>query len=295
MAKPRQQWTGTFDRKKFKKVNILGFTPHKMLAPLNDPTYEVWGLNDLYVDLPKHLPYDRMRWFQIHKWAEVKDGEAGPCNFDGGPVHGRDPNHVAWMKEVAGQMPLYMFEPRPEVPDAIILKKEEFYQHFSLDGENPTNYFTNTITWMIGLAIMEGYEEIGVYGVDMMMAGGDGSEYGYQRPSCEWLLGWARGAGIKVVVPAESDLLKTAFAYGDHEQSVYRKKLVSHKAELQSRLNGVRGQIASAQQGVNELVGGIQILEWQLKSWMPGDGELSGGTAPLPNTHKVPPSEVAGG
>jgi hypothetical protein len=192
------------------------------------------------------------------------------------------------MKEVANKMPLYMFEERKEVPDAIILKKDDFYDYFG------SNYFTNSITWMIGLAIMEGFETIGVYGVDMMMAGGEGSEYGYQRPSCEWLIGWARGRGIEVVIPDESDLLKTAFAYGEHEQSVYRKKLVSHRAELQSRLNNVNAQIQNAQVGVRELTGGIQILDWQLKSWMPGDGELSEGNAPLPNTHKVPPSEVAG-
>lgn len=287
--KQRTQWTGKFDRKKFKKVAILGFTPHKVLAPLNDPDTEIWGLNDLYVDLPKELPYDRMRWWQIHKWKEVKDGEEGPCNFEGGPIHPRDPNHVPWMKEVASRMPLYMFEERKEVPEAIILKKEDFYKFFGC------NYFTNSISWMLGLAIMEGYSEIGLFGVDMMMAGGEGSEYGYQRPSCEWLLGWAQGHGIKVILPDESDLLKTAFAYGDHEQSVYRKKLTSHLEELRSRLNAAQAQVANGNIGVQQLTGGINIIEWQLKSWMPGDGELIGkSTVPLPNAHKIPPQGVVG-
>jgi hypothetical protein len=51
--KKRKQWTGKFDRQ-FKKVAILGFTPHKDQAPINDPEWEIWGLNDLYVDLDKH-------------------------------------------------------------------------------------------------------------------------------------------------------------------------------------------------------------------------------------------------
>lgn len=33
-------------------------------------------------------------------------------------------------------------------------------------------------------------------------------EYGYQRPNCEYLIGLARGRGIKVVIPDESPLCK---------------------------------------------------------------------------------------
>jgi len=31
-----------------KKVAIVGFSAHKTEAPYNDPTFEIWGLNDLH-------------------------------------------------------------------------------------------------------------------------------------------------------------------------------------------------------------------------------------------------------
>ncbi|HSE44674.1 MAG TPA: hypothetical protein VLA89_05030, partial [Gemmatimonadales bacterium] len=198
------------------KVAIVGYTDHRAQAPFNDPEWEIWGLNDLYYELPDGIENSRLRWFQLHKWTEIahhKEAEVteDPLNFAGGPPHPRDPNHVTWLAEAASRLRLYMFSKRSEVPDGLVYPKEQAYKYFSLDGKKPNRYFTNTISWMIGLAIMEGAEEIGVYGVDMMMDGGEGSEYGWQRPSCEFFLGWARGAGIKVHLPDESDLLKTAF------------------------------------------------------------------------------------
>src|SRR3972149_6802907 len=69
-----------------------------------------------------------------------------------------------------------------------------------------SNYFaTNTIGYMLGLAILEGVKEIRLYGINM----GD-QDLGdrYARPSIEFLLGLASGRGAKVWVPEESALLK---------------------------------------------------------------------------------------
>ena len=45
------------------KVVILGFTTHRKLAPWDDESFEIWGINDLYVneDIKR---WDR--WFQLH-------------------------------------------------------------------------------------------------------------------------------------------------------------------------------------------------------------------------------------
>ena len=267
-----------------KKVAIIGFTGHRMLAPYENGEFEIWGLNDLYLDLP-NIPNDRVRWFQVHPWANGRPVQS-MMDFSGGPPHPRDANHVAWMREAAKRFPVYLMEPREEVPEAKVLVREDFYRYFSLDGQKPCNYFTNSISWMIGLAIMEGFTEIHVYGVDMMMGGGNGSEYGWQRPSCEWLIGWARGKGIKLVLPDESDLMKTAFPYGDKAGNAYRLKLAQHKKELQGRLNGVRQQMGQLRGAEAELGGAINMLEWQERSWMPGDGDPTLGRAPIPNAHK---------
>lgn len=289
------------------KVAIVGFTQSRTLAPYADGDWEIWGLNDLYLDMPVLQDVQRLRWFQVHKWVEVVHhkpvrADADPLDFRAGPPHPRDANHVAWLQTMATKIPIYLLEPRPEVPEARIIDREAIYRYFSNDGVKRNTYFTNTISWQLAMAIMEMVpepggrclpgSELGVWGVDMMMAGGTGSEYGYQRPSCEWLLGWARGAGITVHVPDESDLLKTAFVYGDHGANAYRVKLMDHRKELQRRLGEQRQVLAQAQGGIAELSGALNILDWQLKSWMPGEGEdewSKQGGVPMPDAHKQAP------
>lgn len=293
----------------FTKIAIIGFTQHRAQAPWNDPAWKIFGLNDLYLDMPETVSPERLEWFQVHGWEEIaKYKHVGaldhPLRFDGGPPHPRDPNHVAWMANAAKRIPLWLMEPRPEVPDAKVYPKEEVFKRFSLNGKDPNFYFTNSISWMLAKAIMDlttlGEDgkyhavegaEIGVFGVDMMMAGGEGSEYGYQRPSCEWLIGVAQGLGITVHIPKESDLLKTAFVYGDAKSAVFRTKLMDHLKEMRGRLNGVRGQIAQLQRGEAELAGACNVTEWILRSWMPQDGdpENFGAMAPMPDAHKVKP------
>ncbi len=65
-------------------------------------------------------------------------------------------------------------------------------------------YWNSSIGYMLALAIHEGVDRIGVWGVDMKAD----DEYGYQRPNCEYLIGLARGKGIDVVIPEESPLCK---------------------------------------------------------------------------------------
>lgn len=56
----------------------------------------------------------------------------------------------------------------------------------------------------MALAIHEGAEEIGLWGVDMK----DGEEYAYQRPNMEYLIGLAEGNGIGVFIHPDSSLCK---------------------------------------------------------------------------------------
>ena len=42
-------------------------------------------------------------------------------------------------------------------------------------------------------------------------------EYFYQRAGCEYLIGLARGMGVKVVIPHESALCKASYVYGYSE------------------------------------------------------------------------------
>lgn len=62
--------------------------------------------------------------------------------------------------------------------------------------------FGGSIPWMIGYAVLLGFEVIKIYGVHMT---GNG-EYGNQRDSTFYMIGQAEARGILVEVPADSGL-----------------------------------------------------------------------------------------
>lgn len=170
---------------KKKKVAIVGYSPTRANAPYNDTEWEIWGINDLWKfnDVPR---YDR--WFDLHTFDTAKE-----------------PDKIKGIREAfsVGNTPIYLQEVDPDLPNSRRYPIEAIRKEFG-------SYFTNTISFMIALAIYEGYEEIGVYGVDMSTYG----EYSHQRASCEYFLGIAVGKGIKVTVPDGADLLKSRFIYG---------------------------------------------------------------------------------
>ncbi len=67
-------------------------------------------------------------------------------------------------------------------------------------------YWCSSMAYMLALAIHEGASEIALCGIDMS----DEGAYAFQRPNMEYLIGVARGRGIKVSVPANSPLCKHA-------------------------------------------------------------------------------------
>ena len=69
-----------------------------------------------------------------------------------------------------------------------------------------TPYLESSIAYMMALAILEKVDRIGIWGVDLHCE----SEYVYQRPNLEYLIGLARGKGIKVFIPPQSALLSHA-------------------------------------------------------------------------------------
>lgn len=203
-----------------KKIAIVGKAPSsRMAAPFGDVSWEIWGLTDLYTLIPR---FDR--WFELH--------EIDPRKKGWGP-------YWDWLKKDHGK-PLYIREPHPELPHGIIYPKREIVTRFG-------SYFTNSVSWMIALAIQENATHISLYGVDMAQhADGVRSEYAHQRPSCEYFLGIAAGLGIKTYVHDHSDLLKTRRLYAfDSEASEMRRKWAARHKELADQLKDVNGKIES--------------------------------------------------
>jgi hypothetical protein len=165
------------------KVAIVGLAPTShYLAPWNDPEWELWG-----------LPWDADR-LRFHRTFEMHD-MAALSKFYGDKL----PGYLERLKDCAS---LYMQEACQEVGA----------QRYPLEEISKTcgDYFSSSIGYMLAMAIHEGAEEIGIYGVDMKAE----DEYGYQKPNTEYLIGLARGKGVKVFIPEQSPLCKFGGQFG---------------------------------------------------------------------------------
>lgn len=157
-----------------RQVAIIGLsqTTHDK-APWSDPTWEKWG-----------LPWDEGYWARCDRLFEMHDWRL---------LGLRKNAYIARLATV--EAPLYM--------QAAYLENATPYPFEDVSRVTGA-YWNSSIGYMLALAITEGVDRIGLWGVDMK---GD-DEYGYQRPNCEYLIGLARGKGIDVVIPEESPLCK---------------------------------------------------------------------------------------
>lgn len=225
-----------------RKIAIVGWAgTSRDLAPWADPTWEKWGLNTM----SQHLPYaqNMQRVYQLHTAEDVRRDAS------------EDPPYWAWMCQNQ-TIPIYMHFPQPEIPMAVQYPTEEVLKKYR-------NYFTNTVSWMIAHAIEEDADTIGVWGVDMAAA----SEYAAQRPSCEYYLGIAQGKGIEIVLPPESDLLRTAGQYGLVIDSALAKACETRLADMGQRVNEAMAAQNQNAMAISKLQGGIEVLQYFRDTW----------------------------
>jgi hypothetical protein len=167
-----------------KKLAIVCGSPSsEMLAPFNDPDYEVWVLGNRCQNYPR---FDLI--FEIHDSTEEQ----------------HDPRYPQWL--VDKNIPLIVGEGFPIKADHVTVFP--FGESEKLFG---SLYLTSSPAMMLCLAILRGYEYIELYGVDLAI---DDFEYFWQRPCMEAWIGFARGRGIDVVLHELSPVCKADYIEG---------------------------------------------------------------------------------
>lgn len=236
-----------------KKVAIVGCADSKHLAPFNDPEFEIWGVNNLYPHIPRAT-----RWFEIHQITKQGDTylRRGNVDFRGQKVNEYLEQLGQWAK--TNNAPVYMQRKCDIIPTSVEFPLKEVLEKFG-------NYFTNSISYQIALAILEGFQEIHIYGVDMAVD----SEYHHQRPSCEYFLGIAAGLGIKVFIPDQADLLKTRFLYGfqEPEQAAWKKKVANIRATMAAKKKKIEDEIKVKEAQLHQYIGASQAVTELDKIW----------------------------
>jgi hypothetical protein len=238
---------------KKKKVAILGTVPHKLQAPFDNGEFEIWAIAHACLGDPLKR-VDRI--FELHKWDEIVKWNS----------------HKAW-KELHKDVPVYLIEENvkkhskeKEYPTAevIAFPFEDLEKKFQVFDDRNDCYFTNSISEMTALAIDEGFTEIHIYGVNMSHS----SEYGFQKPSVEYFLGYAKAKGIRIYVPHESDLCKSYFIYGrDEEKQTETIKKLNDRLEFLTNVHGVhtQNQLVSRDM-MNKFTGAVEQWEAIKKS-----------------------------
>jgi len=198
------------------KVVIVGSSVHtveKVKDFYGKPDWEVWTMNQIYKLLGQPIINHATRWFQIHHDYVSK-------RFD--------PFQWEFFKEF--KIPIYMIDHDPEIPYSIPYPIKEI-----LNQGYHEQYFSNVISYMLALAIYENMEEIYIVGCDM----GYNEEYVLQRPGVEFFIGYAKGKGIKVGMPAGSALLKTrlyGYESNDNAEKYCKHQLDFHENQLRKIL-----------------------------------------------------------
>lgn len=187
-----------------KTVAIVGLAPSSCsLAPFDDEDVEIWGLNEAHA-----FPWMKRasRWFQIHNSDSWKRYIAKR------DVRG----HFEWLKSNPWSIPIYMQYPQEIIPGSVGYPihevVEKVFPHFHR-GDKNVKYFTSTFAYMMGIAILEGFERVEVYGFDLS----DDIEYVKQKACGEFWIGYAMGMGIEIYVPPGCPILWSAL-YGGNEQ-----------------------------------------------------------------------------
>ncbi|MFS8654125.1 MAG: hypothetical protein FWJ64_06185 [Limnochordia bacterium] len=165
-----------------RKVAIVGGGPSRRKAPFDDPSWEIWAFSS------RKWRYPRVdRWFELHHMTDLRQQLA---TYRPGRRSWR--GYMRMLRRM--ECPVYLQELHPDIPNGVRYPIEEALERFG-------RCFTSTASYLVALAILEGYDCIGLWGIDVRR-----KEYLKQRPALKYLLSIAKNQGIRVVLPRQSPL-----------------------------------------------------------------------------------------
>ena len=210
-----------------------------MLAPFNDPEWEIWSCSPANMVLPRADAF-----FEIHGLdTTLLEAEYNT------PYPGQTISYVDWCKR---HPRIYMQDVRPEYPGAVKYPFDEMRKRFG-------DYFwTSSLAYMLALAIDNKPEVIGLWGVDMSAS----DEWQHQRPGCHYFIQEARRAGIEVYAPPESDILFPPTPYGFREASAMWWKMNTRWKELAGKHQHIQRQMVDLKKQQTLLEGAMDDAQY---------------------------------
>ena len=256
--------------RKHDRLALVGFcSPHREWVPYEDPDLEVWSLNRGYIFQQRSDKHWEMHGRSIWEWQARRPG-----------------NHVRWLQSFPG--PILMHEAVPAIiPNSVTYPLLEVAEdigkdiiRFAPDGADPKHFGVNqlqtgvpylgsTIAQQLALAIHMGYKEIALYGIDLNTT----SEYAWQKPGVEHMLGLAAGRGVKVAIPDMCPLLRSGI-YGRGYKRPEGENVSPE--QWQERINALMDDRERITRQLDMARGSYGAIEWVMQQMVPGmDHELT--------------------
>lgn len=174
------------------KIAIVGTAAHAAKAPWSDPSWEIWAAN-----IGKVPRWDR--WFDLHDDASIDTY----------------PGHREFLESQT--KPVY---------------RQSNYPLNAMVAKYGTWFFTSTISYMMALALEQGPDEIGLWGVDLAHE----TEYAHQKPGCRFFVQIARMRRVTVTMPPEACINTPGSLYCFDKPPLIRIQAEARVAELRDRV-----------------------------------------------------------
>ena len=171
-----------------KRVCIMGTAPSHRQTPYDDPSWEIWGLNDGFMLHPRRWT----RWYELHPIDKMffRDPEQRTIRASDIPKghYVRPKGHLEWLKEQAKAIPVFLQAAPPDdwPANAHRFPIEAVHQAYGAD------YWSSGPQYMLAQAALEGYTEIMITGIHLSTE----AEYREQRPGFEMFIGRLLGPKV---------------------------------------------------------------------------------------------------
>jgi hypothetical protein len=161
-------------------------------APWNDESWEKWGLpwaDGFWAKMD--------RFFEMHERGHLQTEEAA-----------RPSEYWERLQLDIDWGPIYMQQAWADIPKSVVYPFEavnaDVFAGFPRVWDQD-DWYNCSIAYMLALAIHEKADRIGLWGIDCTRE----DEYAYENPNLAYLIGFAQGRGIEVILPqGPTNLLK---------------------------------------------------------------------------------------
>ncbi|MEO5368203.1 MAG: hypothetical protein H7831_17990, partial [Magnetococcus sp. WYHC-3] len=185
-----------------RKIGIVGNDITQSDLIERSKGFDLWSCNNLFAGFPD-VTFDR--WFELHDFKR-REKQIARRASDYYPISSEITVREYMDQINALNIPVFMQRKWRAI------KKSQVFP-FDAIMAKWGKYFGCSFTWMMAMALDEGVDEIGIFGLNFGM-----QEYYYQRPSLEYMIGYARGTGVKVTIDeASCQLLKEPYVYAINE------------------------------------------------------------------------------